>query len=115
MPMPFSAMEEETARMAREARRTLDDQVQRIEAAGGRVAEAHLQAGGAPEDIVALAEDLRAGLVVMGRGQGRDKKSLDGKRFKFGGLLHLLPRPHSAQRRHDRLRGYRAREELVRR
>jgi Universal stress protein family len=49
------------------------------------------------------------------QGQGRDKKSLDGKRFKFGGPLHLLPRPHSAQRRHDRLRGYRAREELVRR
>ena len=77
--MPFSAMEEETARMAREARRTLDDQVQRIEAAGGRVAEAHLQAGGAPEDIVALAEDLRAGLVVMGsRGRGGIRRALMG-------------------------------------
>jgi len=72
-------MEEETARMAREARRTLDDQVQRIEAAGGRVAEAHLQAGGAPEDIVALAEDLRAGLVVIGsRGRGGIRRALMG-------------------------------------
>ena len=79
MPMPFSAMEEETARMAREARRTLDNQVQRIEAAGGRVAEAHLWAGGAPEEIVALAEDLSAGLVVMGsRGRGGIRRALMG-------------------------------------
>ena len=37
MPMLFSTMEEEPARMAREARKTLDDAVGRIEAAGGDV------------------------------------------------------------------------------
>jgi nucleotide-binding universal stress UspA family protein len=72
-------MEEEPARMAREARRTLDDQVRRIEAAGGKVAEAHLRVGGAPEEIVALAEDLGAGVVVMGsRGRGGIRRALMG-------------------------------------
>ena len=66
VPTVFAATEEEPARMAREARRTLDEQVGLIEAAGGRVAQAHLRLGGAAEEIVALAEDVGAGLIAMG-------------------------------------------------
>ena len=79
MPMLFSTMEEEPARMAREARKTLDDAVGRLEAAGDEVARAHLKVGGASEEIVALAEELGAGLIVMGnRGRGGIKRALMG-------------------------------------
>jgi nucleotide-binding universal stress UspA family protein len=79
MPMLFSTMEEEPARMAREARKTLDDAVGRIEAAGSEVEQAHLKVGGASEEIVALAEELGAGLIVMGnRGRGGVRRALMG-------------------------------------
>jgi nucleotide-binding universal stress UspA family protein len=79
MPMLFSTMEDEPARMAREARKTLDDAVGRLEAAGGEVAQAHLKVGGPSEEIVALAEELGAGLIVMGnRGRGGVRRALMG-------------------------------------
>ena len=79
MPMLFSTMEEEPARMAREARKTLDGAVGQLEAAGGDVAQAHLKVGGASEEIVALAEELGAGLIVMGnRGRGGVRRALMG-------------------------------------
>jgi nucleotide-binding universal stress UspA family protein len=79
MPMLFSTMEEEPARMAREARKTLDDAVGRLEAASDEVARAHLKVGGASEEIVALAEELGAGLIVMGnRGRGGIRRALMG-------------------------------------
>ena len=79
MPMLFSTMEEEPARMAREARKTLDGAVGQLEAAGGDVAQAHLRVGGASEEIVALAEELGAGLIVMGnRGRGGVRRALMG-------------------------------------
>ena len=50
-----------------------------IEAAGGRVAQAHLTLGGAAEEIVALAEDVGAGLIAMGsRGRGGIGRALMG-------------------------------------
>src|SRR5918998_1023324 len=79
MPMLFSSMEDEPARMAREARKTLDGAVGQLEAAGGDVAQAHLRVGGASEEIVALAEELGAGLIVMGnRGRGGVRRALMG-------------------------------------
>ena len=79
VPMLLSSMEQEPARMAREARKTLDDAVGRIETAGGGVAQAHLKVGGAPEEIVALAEELGAGLIVIGsRGRGGVRRALMG-------------------------------------
>jgi nucleotide-binding universal stress UspA family protein len=79
VPTVFAATEEEPGRMAREARRTLDEQVGLIEAAGGRVAQAHLRLGGAAEEIVALAEDIEAGLITMGsRGRGGIRRALMG-------------------------------------
>ena len=79
LPMLFSSMEDEPARMAREARKTLDGAVGQLEAAGGDVAQAHLRVGGASEEIVALAEELGAGLIVLGnRGRGGVRRALMG-------------------------------------
>jgi nucleotide-binding universal stress UspA family protein len=79
VPTMFAATEEEPARLAREARRTLDEQMEAIEAAGGRVAQTHLRLGGAAEEIVALAEDVGAGLIAMGsRGRGGIRRALMG-------------------------------------
>ena len=53
------------------AQRLLDAQVQQVRAAGGAVAQAHLKIGGPVEEIVTLAEEMGAGLIVLGsRGVG---------------------------------------------
>ena len=44
----------------------LDAEAERVRSAGGTVAQAHLAMGDALREIVHLAEDLDAGLVVMG-------------------------------------------------
>src|SRR5215203_2353915 len=67
---------EEEARQSIE--RWLDDQVKGIEAEGGKVAQTYLRLGGLDEDmitvaemIVGLAEEIEAGLIVIGsRGLG---------------------------------------------
>ena len=62
-----------------EARRLLDAQVRRIEADGGAVAQAHLRVGKPDEQIVALAEEIGAGLIVVGsRGLGGIRQLLIG-------------------------------------
>ena len=79
VPTVFATTEEEPGRLAREARRMLDEQVGLIEATGRRVAQAHLRLGGAAEEIVALAEDIEAGLIAMGsRGRGGIRRALMG-------------------------------------
>jgi nucleotide-binding universal stress UspA family protein len=65
--------------MEREAQGILDEQVKKIEGLGGTVASARLSEGGAAEEIVALAEDIEAGLIAMGsRGRGRIRRLLMG-------------------------------------
>ena len=63
-----------------EARTTLDEQVRKIEEAGGSVAIAHLKMGERRDEaIVNLAEEIDAGLIVMGsRGFGGLKRALLG-------------------------------------
>jgi nucleotide-binding universal stress UspA family protein len=62
-----------------EARETLRKLVWRVKVAGGTVAEAHLRMGAVAEEIVGLADELEAGLVVVGtRGQGRIRRTLAG-------------------------------------
>ena len=66
--------------------RWLDDQVKRIEAEGGSVAQAHLRLGRpeegivtVAEEIVSLAEEIGAGLIVVGsRGLGGIRRALMG-------------------------------------
>ncbi len=67
-------------RLEREARDVLNGQVRKIEKAGGTVAKAHLRAKGRPDqEILHLAEELSAGLIVMGtRGLGGIRRALMG-------------------------------------
>jgi nucleotide-binding universal stress UspA family protein len=62
-----------------QARKLLDAEVEEVRSAGGTVAEAHLRIGTAAREIVALAEDIEAGLIVMGsRGLGGIRGALMG-------------------------------------
>jgi nucleotide-binding universal stress UspA family protein len=61
----------------REARELLDEQVKKVEDAGGTVAEIHLRGERPAEEIVALAEELGAYLIVVGnRGCGGIRRAL---------------------------------------
>jgi nucleotide-binding universal stress UspA family protein len=61
------------------AREVLDAEVEKVRSAGGTVAQAHLREGGIAQEIVALAEDIGAGVVVMGsRGHGGIRRALMG-------------------------------------
>jgi nucleotide-binding universal stress UspA family protein len=61
------------------AREVLDAEVEKVEAAGGTVAQAHLRVGRADAEIVDLAGEIEAGLVVLGsRGLGGVKRALMG-------------------------------------
>ena len=63
-----------------EAQEVLDEQVRKIEEAGGTVKEAHFRIGERRDQaIVHLAEDLGAGLIVLGsRGLGGVRRTLIG-------------------------------------
>jgi nucleotide-binding universal stress UspA family protein len=53
--------------------------VEKVRSAGGEVAEAYLRVGDAAPEIVALAEEIEAGLIVIGsRGQGGIRRALMG-------------------------------------
>jgi nucleotide-binding universal stress UspA family protein len=63
----------------RQAEEVLEKQVKSIEESGGAVKETHLREGRAEEEIVELAEELGAGLIVMGsRGHSRLRRALMG-------------------------------------
>jgi nucleotide-binding universal stress UspA family protein len=63
----------------REAKEMLEQQAKRIEESGGTVKETHLREGRAYEEIVEVAEEIDAGLIVMGsRGHGRLRRALLG-------------------------------------
>jgi nucleotide-binding universal stress UspA family protein len=67
------------ARVEQEARRILAEEVKSIEKVGGTVARSHLRMGDAAQEIVNLAEELKAGLIAVGsRGRGRIKRALIG-------------------------------------
>src|SRR5918994_741618 len=63
----------------RRAKVVLEQQAKRIEESGVSVKEIHLLEGRADEEIVELAEEIGAGLIVMGsRGHGRLRRTLLG-------------------------------------
>src|SRR5215212_10145285 len=65
--------------LEQQARKQLDAMVEKVRSAGGEMAEAHLRVGNAAPVIVALAEDIEAGLIVIGsRGQGGIRRALMG-------------------------------------
>lgn len=72
--------EKAQADLRREAQEILDEQVRKIEARGGHVAIAHLKTDERRDEaIVHLAEDIGAGMIVIGsRGYGGMKRALLG-------------------------------------
>ena len=63
----------------RQGRRTLDEQLQKIEALGGEVAEEHLVIGRSDAQIVEVGEEMGAGLIIVGsRGVGFMRRALLG-------------------------------------
>ena len=63
----------------REAKEMLEEQAKQIEEAGVTINETHLREGRAAEEIVEVAEEIGAGLIVMGsRGHGRLRRALLG-------------------------------------
>jgi nucleotide-binding universal stress UspA family protein len=63
----------------RTERELLDEEVERVLAAGGTVTQAHLSMGKAAPEIVFVAEEIEAGLIVMGStGQGGIRRALLG-------------------------------------
>ena len=79
-PMWDPILEEDLERSSEQrSRELLDAEVERVRSAGGTVAQAHLMMGEVAREIVHLAEDLRAGLIVMGsRGRGGIRRALMG-------------------------------------
>jgi nucleotide-binding universal stress UspA family protein len=61
------------------AREVLEAEVEKVRSAGGTVEEAHLVEGRIAPEIVGLAEEIGAGLIVMGsRGRGGIRRALMG-------------------------------------
>ena len=61
------------------SRRVLETEVEKVREAGGAVAQTHLRMGKAAAEIVELAQELGAGLVVVGsRGLGGIRRALMG-------------------------------------
>ncbi len=84
-------------RADREARELLDEQVKKVEEAGGAVAGIHLREQRPPADeIVTLAEELGVSLIVVGsRNRGRTRRALAGP-LRLGRSARPLSRPGSA-------------------
>jgi nucleotide-binding universal stress UspA family protein len=82
MPDPIleEDLEEDLGRRSEQrGRELLDAEVERVRSAGGTVAQAHLMMGEAAREIVRLAEELGAGMIVMGsRGRGGLRRALIG-------------------------------------
>ena len=66
-------------RVEREAQEFLGRQAEGVSSAGGKVGGTHVLSGNAPAEIVKLAEELHAGLTVLGsRGLGGVRRALMG-------------------------------------
>jgi nucleotide-binding universal stress UspA family protein len=78
--LPDPVLEEDLEQRAQQqGREVLDEEVERVRSAGGTVAQSHLTMGDVEREIVHLAEDLGAGLIVMGsRGRGGMRRALMG-------------------------------------
>jgi nucleotide-binding universal stress UspA family protein len=61
------------------AREMLEEEVGKVRSAGGTVAQGHLIEGRVAPEVVALAEQIGAGLIVLGsRGRGGIRRALMG-------------------------------------
>ena len=73
-------LEEDLQRASEQrARELLDAEAEKLRSAGGTLAQAHLVEGGVPGAVIGLAEEIGAGLVVVGsRGRGGIRRALMG-------------------------------------
>jgi nucleotide-binding universal stress UspA family protein len=73
-------LEEDLQRTSEQrAREILDTEVEKARSAGATVAQAYLREGGVDAEIVTLAEEIGAGVIVMGsRGRGGIRRALMG-------------------------------------
>ena len=79
LPTYLAFTEEEPAELRRKAREILEAQTRSIEDEGGAVAEAHLRLGRPAEEVINLAEEIGAGIVVVGsRGLGALRRAVLG-------------------------------------
>ena len=75
----WETYEQASEAIGKEAQGILDDQARKIEEGGGSVQEAHFRRGRKDEEIVRVAEEIGAGLIVMGsRGLGGVRRALMG-------------------------------------
>ena len=78
-PEAPARFEDQLREYGREAKEMLEQEVKRIEEAGGAVAEKYFREGKVDKQIVIVAEEIGAGLIVMGsRGRGRLRRALLG-------------------------------------
>lgn len=77
---PDAMHPEEAERLEEDARQVLEEQIEKVEGAGEAVAEKHLKMGEkVDEQIVNLADELGAGLIVVGsRGKNTMERLLLG-------------------------------------
>lgn len=79
LPTFYAYTEEEPTELQHNAQQLLEEQTQRIEAAGGQVTQAHLLLGRPAEQIVKLSEELGVGVIVLGsRGLSALRRALLG-------------------------------------
>jgi len=69
--VPDTLSEAQFGRLRDQAQGVLQEQVARIREAGGDVTDAHLRMGRADVEVVRLAEEMGAGLIVLGN-RGRE-------------------------------------------
>ncbi len=75
----WETYEQASEAIGKEVQEILDNQVRKIEEGGGTVQGAHLRRGRKDEEIVGVAEEIGAGLIVMGsRGLGGVRRALMG-------------------------------------
>ena len=75
----WETYEQASEAIGKEVQEILDNQLRKIEEGGGTVQEAHLRRGRKDEEIVRVAEEIGAGLIVMGsRGLGGMRRALMG-------------------------------------
>ena len=68
---PDTTSSKQSQELRKGAQKLLDEQISKVEAAGGTVAHAHLRMGRVDVEVVRLSEEIEAGLIITGnRGVG---------------------------------------------
>jgi nucleotide-binding universal stress UspA family protein len=79
MSFRWETYEEVVEAIGKETQQILDEQVKKVEEAGGTVQEAYVRRGRKDQEIVRLAEEIGAGLIVIGsRGRAGVRRALMG-------------------------------------